>query len=376
MSVVSELRQSLTMIAKRSMAVRGACHNDASVKLYLALPMIGMLGYDSANPLEVYPNHESDPVDGVVYRADFAILDGGSPAIAWGVCKSAVDLADKRRDVATYFKSWPSMKLAVVTNGVMFEFYVDSAEPGTMDVEPFLTLDLETISDAGPSDEILETLQYATKGTFDPEMIAERAHLQLMRKRLRKAFVEDIQSPSEEFCRLMLRRVGFDGVRKEAIDRHYAPIVKASMEEALVVPVAQRLKASGSVEGKAGGMQLHVGQQVATAERELAIFNYIRRRLAFLVRDENLFAAIDRVQCKDFVGRLVIYFDRDPKGRILEIVRGTDGRDKFVFALPHSEITTDRLGDIDEALRAAFEARVREIDGARDAPVARTQASA
>jgi hypothetical protein len=370
MSIVNELRQSLALIAKRSVAMRAACTNEASVKLYLALPMIGVLGYDSANPLEVYPNHETDPVDGKVWRADFAILDAGAPTIALGVSRSAADLAEKRTQIAEYFRAWPSTKLAIVTDGILYEFYVDSVLPGSMDGDPFLTLDLETVAERGPADEVLETLQFTTKGTFDPEMIAERAHLQLVRKRLRKAFLEDVQSPSEAFCRLMLSRVGFEGVKKEAIDRHYAPIVKSALEEALVVPVVQRLKASGSGEPKPGSVNIHLGQQIANAEREHAIFNDLRRRLAYLAEDEAMFEAISRVQCKDFVGKLIVFFDRDPKGRIVEIIRGADGRDKFVFASPVAEVTTARLADIDQPLKAAFEMRVREIDGVKE-PVVR-----
>lgn len=367
MSAVNELRQSLTEIAKRSVALMKACNNEESIKLYLALPMIGLLGYDSSDPLEVYPNHETDPVDGRVWRADFAILNAGEPVIAFGVGRNATDMAVKKLATGAYFAAWPSTKLAVLTNGIIFEFFVDSGHSNVMDAEPFLSFDLETIAQSTPGDDVLETLVYATKGAFDPDMIAERAHLQLVRKRMRTAFIEEAQTPSEEFCRMMLARIGFAEVRKEAIDRHYAPIVKGALEEALVLPVVQRLRSGNGGDGKSGGMKPQLSQRIAAAERELAIFNYARRRLAFLVGDEALFNAIDRIEFKDYVGKLVVYFDRDPKGRLFEMIRGTDGYDKFIFAEPFGEIATDRLTDIDKALKAAFEARVAEIDGGREA---------
>ncbi len=371
MDAVSELRAELADLAKRSVTLMKACNNEESIKLYLVLPMIGVLGYDSSDPLEVYPNHETDLIKDETgshaYTADFAILAGGPPLIAFGAARTAGDMAEKRDRVAKYFNAWPSAKLGVVTNGILFEFYVDSIEPNTMDAEPFLSLDLQTIAHSSVPDDVAETLVYATKGALDPDMIAERAHLQLVRKRLRTAFVEEAQSPSEDLCRLMMTRIGFGTVRREAIDRHYAQLVKASLEEALVLPVVNRLKAGGTGDGKSSVLKPQVGQKIASAERELAIFNTVRRRLAFLVEDEALYQAIDRIDFKDYVGKLVVYFDRDPKGRLFELIRGADGHDKFIFAEPYGEIVTSSIADTDAALKAAFEARVREIDGAMTA---------
>jgi predicted type IV restriction endonuclease len=361
MNAHGELRESLQATAKRSVGLVPACNNEASIRLYLVLPMIGLLGYDSSDPLEVYPNHEADAVAGKIHRADFAILSAGNPVIAFATARSASEMASKRNELAHYFNAWSSAKLGVVTNGILYEFYVDAASPGQMDDQPFLTLDLETAAQSGVTDEVLEALVYATKGAFDPDMIAEKAHLQLVRKRLRTAFIEEAQSPSAELCRVMLNQIGFSNVRKDAIERHYAPLVKTAFEEALVLPVVAKLRSGAAADGKAA-VNLHVGPKIASAERELAIFNYVRRRLAFLVKDEVAFAAIDRIGFKDYVGKLVVYYDREPKGRIFELIRGSDGFDKFIFPEPFGEIITNTITTIDEPLKATFTARVRELD--------------
>ena len=46
-----------------------------------------------------------------------------------------------------------------------------------MDEEPFLTFDLETVSRAGISDEVIDALIYLTKANFNPETVAEVAHV-------------------------------------------------------------------------------------------------------------------------------------------------------------------------------------------------------
>jgi len=109
-------------------------------------------------------------------------------------------------------------------------------------------------------------------------------------------------------------------------------------------------------------VNLHqIGQRIVTTERELAIVNYVRRRLAFLISDDALFNAIDRVEYKDYVGKLSVYYDKESTGRMFDYVGGADGIDKYIFPAPYGEIITSNITDIDEPLKATFTARVRDI---------------
>ena len=74
MNPFNELRAGLCALAKRSVGLMSACGNEESTKLYLALPMLGLLGYDYSNPYEVYPEHMAhfDPAKPV--KADLAIM--------------------------------------------------------------------------------------------------------------------------------------------------------------------------------------------------------------------------------------------------------------------------------------------------------------
>ena len=98
-------------------------------------------------------------------------------------------------------------------------------------------------------------------------------------------------------------------------------------------------------------------QRIVTTERELAIVNYVRRRLAFSVSEEVLFNAIERIDHKDYIGKLAVYYDRERKGRSFDFIEGRDGFDKFIFPDPHGEIVTNNILDIDGPLQATFTAR-------------------
>ena len=164
-----------------------------------------------------------------------------------------------------------------------------------MDDDPYLTLDLESVWRNGVSDEVLDALIHVTKASFDPETIAELAHVRLVKKRLRTSLLEEASAPSEEFCRFFLQRAGLKQVRKGAIDRYYGPLIKTAFDEALVLPAVQKLR--NDPDGKSTSLNLHqIGQRIVTSEHELSIVGYIRRRLAYLVREEALFSAIDRIE--------------------------------------------------------------------------------
>lgn len=372
MTIQNELRAGLLAVAKRSIGIMGACSNEESTKLYLVLPMLGLLGYDYTNPYEVYPEHAAGFGSGDIARVDLAVLRDGQPVIAIECKQTGADLTDGRGQLARYFSALPTVKLGIMTNGILFEFFVDSTQPNLMDDEPFMTLDLETIARVGVSDEVLESLVSATKQHYDPETIAEAAHVQLVKKRLRTIFVEEAKGPSEEFCRYALLKAGLSNVRKAAIERYYAPMIKTAFEESLVLPVVARLRSepAGVLEARlrpddgrpAVGMH-QIGQRISTTEREIEIFGFIKRRLAFLVDDEAHYAAIENVQMKDYVGKLALFYDRERKGRLFDFIEGADGYDKYIFPDPIGDIVTNNILEIDDALKAIFMTRVRELGG-------------
>ena len=78
---------------------------------------------------------------------------------------------------------------------------------------------------------------------------------------------------------------------------------------------------------------------------------------------------------KDYVGRLAFFVSRERKGRLFDFIEGADGFDKYVFPDPIGSIVTNDVRDIDDALRAVFEARVADLGTIALAP-ARAKARA
>ncbi len=366
MTTLNELRSGLMSLAKRAVSMMPACSNEESTRLHLVMPFLRLLGYDTSDPREVYPGHAADFGAATRTSIDLAIFRNGVARIGVAARRVGAEIEDSRSQLAAYFNALATVKLGIVTNGVVYAFFVDSMVPDVMDDEPFLTIDLETIAGSGLADEeLLEALLSVTKAHFAPAAMAETAHVRLVRRRLRKVFLAEARSPSEAFCRLALERIGIAGLSAATIERHYAPLVHAAFEEALVLPVVRQLKADRDAQSRNFAANLaQTAQRVITAEREIAIFAYVRRRLAFLIADEAQFNAIEGLGYKDFLGKLTVYYDAPAKGRLFDFIEGADGYDKFIFPEPFGEIVTNNIYEIDEALRATFVSRVKEFGAA------------
>jgi hypothetical protein len=362
MDTPDELRAKLADIAERSMAIKSVCANEESTKLYLILPVLGALGYDYTNPAEIQPEYAADFRDEMRERVDFVIMRDGNPAIAIECKKVGTDLSANRGQLRAYFTALQSVSLGILTDGIRFEFFTDCEASNIMDSEPFVTLDLEAATRSPIPDEVIEAMYAIARPRYQAETIVDAAEGLLLRKRARSLLLQEIREPSDEFCLHLMQRLGLRNLRRKSVQSRYGSLVRLAFEEALILPVLETLRTSSPREAseavESGGS---TKRKIVTTDRELAVYRYVCRRLAFLSADEHQFAAIDRVDYQDYVGKFAVYYSNVNKGRLFDFVAGDNGFDKFVFPEPFGEIITNAMTDIDEPLRAVFAQRVREL---------------
>lgn len=365
MSAQGDLHSKLVDIARRLPTIRPVCTNEESTKLFLVLPVLNALGYDVTDPTVVQPEFAADFRDGISDRVDYAILRDGEPVIAIECKKVGADLASNRGQLRAYFTALQSVSLGILTNGVSFEFFVDIENANIMDDEPFVTLDMEAAARAAIPTDVIEALSSVTKAGFQPAAIARIAEMRLVSKRLRSTVMQEVREPSLEFCRVILRAAGHENVHKSRIESVYSSMVRNAFEEAFVIPVMELLRTKQSVPNGTPPAPDITTQRIITTDRELAVYRYVCRRLAFLASDEHEFAAIEHVHYRDYVGKFAIYYRSINKGRLFDFVEGGNGYDKFIFPDPLGEIVTSTMSEIDQPLRAVFSLRIRDLGAAQ-----------
>jgi len=362
MTLAEELRSKLGAIAARSATIKALCINEESTKQHLVLPVLSALGYDYTDPTVILPEFPADFRNEATDRVDYAIMLSNVPVIAVECKKVGSSLAEHRGQLCGYFTALRTVRLGILTDGITFEFFTDWDNENVMDLEPFLVLDLEVATRRAIPLDVAEVLSFIYRPNFQPEVIAEVVEQRLVALRLRTVLVSELKDPSEEFCRMALQRVGLKNLRRSSIRSRYSALIRKAFEEALVMPVLERMR-THRVEISESDQAASDG--VVTTDRELAIYRYVCRRLAYLSQDEHQFSAIEKVQYRDYIGKFVVYYQNVRIGRLFEYFEGENGYDKFVFPSPYGDIVTNNVAEIDTALQHVFISRVRELGATR-----------
>lgn len=375
-----DFRPKVKAFAERMVSLAPRCTNEESTKLFLILPFLNFLGYDDRNPDEVCPEHGADFSEKYKNRVDFAILKGASPVIAIECKTLGMELKDERGQLRSYFNAAPTVKMGVITDGLVYEFYADSDEPNMMDQTAFLALDLREVAKGKIEDSVEEGLRSLQKSNFDPENIGAEAKRKLIFQNVIQQIAKLAEEPSEPFVRMLLQNAGLSHVRTKALSE-FREITRSAFREFVNLRILQRLdipakdkeleKSIAPQEATAADVAARADDVLTPSLLEMEVFQYIRRRLAFLVKDDNAFNEIDNIDSRKYKGKFVVFYKRERAGRLFDFYEGKSKKYSFDFGQgAGSEVLTEKLSEIDNLLAAVFTKRVSESEAGVKRPQA------
>lgn len=343
-----DFRQRVRLFSERMVGVAPRCTNEEGTKLFLVLPFFGLLGYDITNPDEVCPEHHADFSEKYKNKVDFAILKGGAPIIAIECKTQGMQLRDERGQLRSYFNAAPTVKMGVITDGIVYEFYADSDEPNMMDQTAFFAFDLREAAKGKLEDSIEDGLRSLQKAVFDPENIGAEAKRKLVFQNFVMQINQLSDKPSETFTRLLLQNLGMSHIRAKSLPEYQDLICRAFREfvnqrifqrldlpekekepEKVVVIAPDPVSAAGIAKAD---------DAIVTTDRELKVFDYTKRRLSFLVKDNDLFDQIDKIDHRDYKGKFVVFYKKERAGRLFEFYDGLSPEYKFDFGQMGGEV--------------------------------------
>jgi hypothetical protein len=307
-----DFRQKIKAFATRIVAIAPRCTNEESTKLFLVLPFLNFLGYDDRNPDEVCPEHGADFSEKYKNRVDFAILKEGLPVIAIECKTLGSPLKDDRGQLRAYFNAASTVKMGVITDGLVYEFYADSDEPNMMDQNAFLAIDLREVAKGKIEDSVEEGLKSLQKSNFDPENIGAEAKRKLIFQNVIQQIAKLAEEPSEPFVRMLLQNAGLSHVRTKALSE-FRDITRSAFREFVNLRILQRLDIPAKDKELEKSITPHepaIAESVAKPDDvivpsplELEVFHYIKRRLAFLVKEDSLFDEIENIEHRKYKGK-------------------------------------------------------------------------
>lgn len=197
-----DLSTRLGELQKRTIEHREALLTEEAAKTALVMPFIQALGYDVFNPGEVVPEFIADVGTKKGEKVDYAIKSGGKINILVECKPANTALSINHASQLFRYFSVTDARVAILTNGVVYQFYSDVERPNKMDDKPFFTFSMDAIK---PND--AKTLERFAKDSFDIEKIVQEAGNLKIQTLLRKELEKEFSEPSEEFIRLMAARV-------------------------------------------------------------------------------------------------------------------------------------------------------------------------
>ena len=135
-----ELTSALEEIGKVIRDHRSSLETEEAAKTTLVMPFLQALGYNVFNPSEVVPEFVADIGTKRGEKVDYAVCRGDDVMMLIE-CKSArVDLKVENASQLYRYFSASDAQIAVLTNGVVYQFYSDIEAPNRMDKAPFFYL--------------------------------------------------------------------------------------------------------------------------------------------------------------------------------------------------------------------------------------------
>lgn len=233
MAFQDELATHIDRIRNRIPHVQG----EEATKQALVVPLLQVLGYDVFDPREVRPEYIADFATkkaGQFEKIDYAICADGTPSI-FIECKSVgAALEDHGGQVSRYFNATPSVRVAMITDGVKIRVFTDLQQPNIMDQNPWLSIDLLSVKPAE-----VDVLRRFRKADFSPGDISALAEEMVYYNALLTFMSSQLREPSEAFVRFVAGEIPAMGRVTAKVVERLAPILRKALQSAIVDHVAR-----------------------------------------------------------------------------------------------------------------------------------------
>ncbi len=198
---------------------------EEATKTAMIMPFINALGYNVFDPTEVVPEFTADLGTKKGEKVDYAIMQDGKPIMLFECKGCKADLAVVHASQLFRYFTVTEVRFAILTNGVVYQFYSDLDKPNRMDEKPFLIIDLLNF------DEKLEDeLKKFTKSSFDVEDILSTANELKYRREIVNLFALEFKSPSPEFVRHFASKV-YSGQLRQTVIEEFTGITKNAFQQ-------------------------------------------------------------------------------------------------------------------------------------------------
>ena len=275
-----ELKAKVISLSERISTLTSSINTEEATKQAFVVPFIMALGYDVFNPLEVVPEYTADVGTKKGEKVDYAILKDNTPLIIIECkkCGHVLNAADYSQ-LYRYFATTEA-KIAILTNGVQYQFYTDLEKANLLDSTPFLELDLSK-KESVRYDELFKL----SKDHFDLQGLLSSASTLKYTQAIKQLVVEEFKNPSDDFTKFFASKVHegrvtanilseFRSIVAEAIKQHINRTINDHIKDLMIrVDDTPELKSSSALDiSSYMSKKQQDNEKIETTEEEVQAF--------------------------------------------------------------------------------------------------------
>ena len=209
------------------------------------MPFITALGYDIFDPKEVVPEFTADVGTKKGEKVDYAILQEGAVSILFECKKVGVNLSQETKSQLHRYFHVTKARIAILTNGVQYQFFSDLEQPNVMDSTPFLELDL---SGRNLKRHVLKEVKKLAKEDFNLNEILENANILKYTSAIKKTLAFQYESPDEEFVRFFFSQVCPGSKFIASAKEQFSDFVTKAFQQFVNEKISDRLETAADIQ--------------------------------------------------------------------------------------------------------------------------------
>ncbi|GAA2980945.1 type I restriction endonuclease [Actinokineospora diospyrosa] len=233
---IAERAQALALKIRKHKA---SIETEEATKNAFVMPFISLvLGYDVFNPAEVIPEFTADVGTKKGEKIDYALVHNGQVQVLVEAKKVNDPLRVEHASQLFRYFSVTNARIAILTNGEVYQFYTDLDAPNRMDAKPFLVLDFSDVDTT-----LLPELAKLSKESFDLDSVISAAGELKYIGQIKRVLATEFREPSETWVRYFTTKV-YDGSFTQKVREQFTTLVDKAMRQFLNEQVNDRLKSA------------------------------------------------------------------------------------------------------------------------------------
>ncbi|MGP4846022.1 type I restriction endonuclease [Marinobacter sp. 1Y8] len=270
-----EFKDKVMDLVSKIEKVRDNLSTEEATKTALVMPFIhSLLGYDIFNPSEVVPEFTADTGTKKGEKVDYAIAHDGEIQILIEAKKFGESLRLKHASQLYRYFSVTSARIAILTNGTIYQFFSDLDAANKMDERPFLEIDFDNLDES-----LIPELKKLTKERFDLEDVLNSAGEMKYSNQIKKNIQQQFRDPDDELIRFLVAKV-YEGKLTQTVKNDFKPIVKKAMTQYVNDQINERLQSAmngGYVEPEEQENEVEINDRgIETTDEEIEGYNLIK----------------------------------------------------------------------------------------------------